>query len=498
LKTNWPKYLITALICLPVFFINIKSSHDWGDDFAQYILQAKNIVNGLPQQQTGYLYNPEFLELGPPTSPVGFPLLLAPMYAIFGNSIEHFNLYISLFLFSFALLMFRFLNKHYSVLISIILVAAFVYNPYTLKFKTEIMSDIPFSLLLLGCIMMYQNEKPFTYIKSILLMLCIGFLISIRNIGIVFLFALVLDSLINLYCNRNRYKQKEFNYKNVLTLVVIALGGLSIYVLLNKVIFKASGEGIFAYSYLLDFERLWYFIRLNLSNYMLELRAFLAGWYDYEPGQFIGFLSGSMLFTFVVLGMIKKLTEKIDFMTIFTVVYLTAIVVYPFTKAGFRLLLPLIPYLLFYCVQGISSINIKSGLKPNMLAIMLAAVLLLSYQKGLSNIFVNEKKVLQGPLDGSGKEAFYYVKKNTPADARFNFVRARAFALYAARECMSHRPNQSLAEIDRSNNKFGVDYILINNEISDDSIKAYVKIHENHWNQVWSNDKYSLYKHRPN
>jgi hypothetical protein len=498
LKTNWPKYLITSLVCLPVFFINIKSSHDWGDDFAQYILQAKNIVKGLPQQQTGYLYNPEFLELGPPTSPVGFPLLLAPVYAIFGNNMMHFNLYISLFLFSFGLLMFRFLNKHYSTLVSIILVAAFVYNPYTLKFKTEIMSDIPFSLLLLGCIMMYQNEKPFTYVKSILLMLCVGFLISIRNIGIVFLFALVVDSLINLYRNRRQLKQNEFNYKNALTPVIIAIGGFSIYILLNKVIFKATGEGIFTYTYLFDFDKLWYFIRVNLSNYMLELRAFFAGWFDYEPGQFIGFLSGSMLFTFVILGMIKKLTEKIDFMTIFTVVYLSAIIVYPFTKAGFRLLLPLIPYLLFYCVQGIGSINIKSDLKPNMLALIIAVVVLLSYQKGLSNIFKNQNEVLPGPLDGLGKEAFHYVKKNTPANARFNFVRARAFALYAGRQCMSHRPNQSLTEIDRSNSKFGVDYILINDEISDDSIKAYVRIHENHWNQVWRNDQYSLFKHRPN
>jgi hypothetical protein len=497
-KTNWPKYLITALVCLPVFFINIKSSHDWGDDFAQYILQAKNIVKGLPQQQTGYLYNPEFLELGPPTSPVGFPLLLAPVYAIFGNSMVHFNLYISLFLFSFALLMFRFLDKYYSALISIILVAAFVYNPYTLKFKTEIMSDIPFSLLLLGCIMMYQNGKPLTYIKSILLMLCVGFLISIRNIGIVFLFALVVDGLINLYRNRRQLKQKEFNYKNALTPVIIAIGGFSVYVLMNKVIFKASGEGIFSYSYLFDFEKLGYFIRLNLYNYMLELRAFLAGWFDYERGQFIGFLSGSMLFTFVVLGLIKKLTEKIDFMTVFTVVYLAAIVVYPFTKAGFRLLLPLIPYLLFYCVQGIGSINIKLSLKPNMLAIIIAVVVLLSYQKGLSNIFNNEKEVLQGPLDESSKEAFSYVTKNTPANSRFNFVRARAFALYTDRQCMSHRPNQSLFEIDRINNKFGVDYILINDEISDDSIKAYVKTHENRWNQVWRNDEYSLYKHRLN
>ena len=111
--SNGVKYLAVALICLPAFFINIKSSHDWGDDFAQYIHQAKNITAGIPQQQTGYIYNPEFHHLGPPAYPVGFPLLLAPVYAIFGNSIKHFDIYISFFLLGFALLMFYFLHKHY-------------------------------------------------------------------------------------------------------------------------------------------------------------------------------------------------------------------------------------------------------------------------------------------------------------------------------------------------------------------------------------------------
>src|SRR5690349_19487285 len=98
-KRYWLKYLIAALICLPVFVINIKHSHDWGDDFAQYIHQAKNITTGTSQQQTGYIYIPEFLHLGPPTYPVGFPLLLAPVYAMFGNSVWHFDIYTSFFLF---------------------------------------------------------------------------------------------------------------------------------------------------------------------------------------------------------------------------------------------------------------------------------------------------------------------------------------------------------------------------------------------------------------
>jgi hypothetical protein len=487
------KYVLTALICLPVFFINIKTTHDWGDDFAQYIHQAKNIITGVSQKETGYMYNPEFLHLGPPTYPVGFPLLLAPVYAVFGNSTKHFDLYISFFLFAFALLMFYFLNKHFSALISILLVTVFVYNPFTLNFKMEIMSEFPFSFLLLCCVLMYQRIKPFTYVKSIVLALSLGFLISIRNIGMVLVFTMVLDGFINLVRNREKVKRKQFDYKNAVYPVLIAIGGLAIYILLNKVIFDAESNGLFAYPYLFDLGKMEYFIRLNLSNYMSDLRFFFERWND--EWKFVTIFSGSMIFAFIVLGMIKKMTERFDFIDRLLLLYFAMIIIYPFPHAGFRLLLPLVPFLLFYAVEGVKCINIQLRLKPNVLAILMAAILLFSYKKELTGIFDHQKSTLTGPQDGTSREAFNYIIHNTAADARFDFIRARAFALYTDRKCMSHGPNQTSADIDRSIRKYGVSYILINDEISDDSVRTFVKIYEKDWSPMWSNSKYALYRH---
>ena len=76
-------YIFIGLLCLPVLFINIKDTHDWGDDPAQYIHQAKNIVDGKPQSETGYIFNEDNF-LDPKAYPVGFPLLLAPVYCFFG------------------------------------------------------------------------------------------------------------------------------------------------------------------------------------------------------------------------------------------------------------------------------------------------------------------------------------------------------------------------------------------------------------------------------
>ena len=38
--------------------LTVREGHNWGGDFAQYILHARNIVEGRPYAQTGYIYNP--------------------------------------------------------------------------------------------------------------------------------------------------------------------------------------------------------------------------------------------------------------------------------------------------------------------------------------------------------------------------------------------------------------------------------------------------------
>ncbi len=62
----------------------VRPGHDWGDDFAQYLLHARNLVTGQPYAETGYIFNPQHANIGPAAYPPVFPLLLAPVYALAG------------------------------------------------------------------------------------------------------------------------------------------------------------------------------------------------------------------------------------------------------------------------------------------------------------------------------------------------------------------------------------------------------------------------------
>src|SRR5665647_826332 len=134
--------IVAAILFLPLIFIGTRSSHDWGDDFAQYIHQAANIVNGIPQSETGYVYN-QLNYIGPQAYPVGFPLLLVPSYAIAGNRMVAFTTFISLIYIILGLLMVIFYRKYFSWITAIVLAFIFLYNPQMILFKREIMSDIP-------------------------------------------------------------------------------------------------------------------------------------------------------------------------------------------------------------------------------------------------------------------------------------------------------------------------------------------------------------------
>ena len=88
--------LAAAFVAVLCGFLAAKLSpgmHATGTDWAMYVMPARNIVKGLPYTQTGYVFQPESTtEVGANSYPSGYPLLLAPFYAVAGLDIRLFKL----------------------------------------------------------------------------------------------------------------------------------------------------------------------------------------------------------------------------------------------------------------------------------------------------------------------------------------------------------------------------------------------------------------------
>lgn len=138
--------------------------HSWGDDFAAYLLQARSIVQGnmveYVAQSTFTMDNSSHV-FGPVTEPWGYPLMLAPTYAIFGLRVQALKAvgvvcYAAMLAAFFLLARTRVRDRE-----SLLLTALLGFNVAMQSGTNEILSDIPFALWSTLCLwLMLRPEYP--------------------------------------------------------------------------------------------------------------------------------------------------------------------------------------------------------------------------------------------------------------------------------------------------------------------------------------------------
>ena len=118
-------------------------THHWGDDYAQYIREALNLVNGIPFYESSYIYNPLNPEYAPPNYPPGFPLLLAPVVAITGTAIQPMLYLISILLVALLFILYAYYQKHMGLIAAACLSVLSVYCGAVMDLKSHVLSDLP-------------------------------------------------------------------------------------------------------------------------------------------------------------------------------------------------------------------------------------------------------------------------------------------------------------------------------------------------------------------
>ena len=475
--------IVVALIFSPVIFIDQKHSHDWGDDFAQYIHQAINITNGTPQSETGYIFNPENF-IGPPAYPIGFPLMLSPVYALFGNDIHAFGTFISVMLVAMSVVFFFFYRNRLSFLVSLLLTMIIVFNPWTMKFKGEVMSDIPFTFFMFLAILGYRRSKE-SYWYLILCGIISGFTIHVRSIGWVLPLSFVFDYLITTVIPGFRNEEKIGVKDHLIFLGRYGLP-LSFAFLALKSFFPLPG----GYTRLADWENFGTVFLRHLSYNVSSIHYFFS-YYDVGDWNFLSFITACSFLVLGVIGFIKKIVEQFDYLDFLFSIYLFIIVIFPYGDAGIRYLLPLIPFFMIYTVSAFKSFGMKINKK--IAGICLAILVFAEYRYTFFAV-VNCNCESPGPFEKESVEAFQYIKSNTPASARFLFFKPRSLALYGERSSYVNCPNDGVEAMNKKLRDNHINYILVHNELSDDSLKALVGKKPAAFIEEWENSKFSLYK----
>jgi hypothetical protein len=486
-KFRYGELLIALLFLLPLFFINIRNTHDWGGDFAQYIHQAKNIVTGIPQYENGYLFNEKYPVLAPRAYSSGFPLLLAPITAIMGTNMVAYNYFNTFLLILFGVCCFIFFRKNNTLMASLSSLLIILYTPWILTFKTEILSDIAFSLFFMLAVIIYQKENK-TRSSYIALGMVAGYLLLIRNVGMAVILAIILNETLQLY------KLKKNKIPALKNGAVFLGTTLLFYLLVSKLIFPLPTENIHHfYRLFFDTSSIYTTVLTNIGVYMELLENVFQTRTD--EWKFLSLYTRSAIITLFVLGFIFKVSKKIEFIEILTFIYLAIIVAWPYSDQGFRFLLPVLPLIFYYVIIAFQPFKPENKLFSNRwLPLGLTFLMLFQFTPSILNIIKTQHQPIPGPYEAESKEAFSYLIKNTSKDSRILFTKPTVLALYTDRKSFANHPSESLEEIAQDISTNNLSHILIQEEISDEIIKKYVAQSNNVCKLLWQNKKFRFYQ----
>ena len=356
------RLLVLLLVVLGIINISLfRKGHPNASDHAAYLIQTKSIVEGSVEkysEMANFRKNNSIVIISPALYPWGFPLLLSPIYAIWGmNLFAHKTFIYIFFLVSCYFIYLLFKNKlNTKYIFSIIILICF--NPYFFFFKDWIVSDIPhmmFALMSMYLIDRFVIQKKFIvniYISYLILGLVLFWTYYIRKQGLVLIPYLLTIQIIEYLREDVKIKM---NIKKVFQ-ESIPLVTFFIINLFSAYILFAVGRS--DYSNAFEIEIIKHNIIPNIIYYLtLPVGEFNVS-FDYILPLYVVVVIDIVYILFVIIifyGMLIR--GKRDYLfAIFIVYNIVLLIIFPY-KGGLRFLFPIIPFCLYFFYLGLLNIH---------------------------------------------------------------------------------------------------------------------------------------------
>jgi 4-amino-4-deoxy-L-arabinose transferase-like glycosyltransferase len=396
--------------------------HEWGDDFASYIMQAKSILNGKSQEfveHNAFTIFKSSSQIGPVAYPWGYPLILAPMYAIKGNSPLALKLPGLFFFAGFLVCLYLLTKKGLTRTESLMLVSLFAFNPMLVDFLDQILSDIPFLFFSTLALLLMTNKNERRTSDYLLLGGVIASAFFIRATGILLLTSFLAIESARVWFHRANRESVRMTLWNVL-IVCVTFGLLwSAYALL----FPGGGESYFAQYQAFQIETIPGFI----SEYFQLFSLFFGGATIWKYLYYI-------LFIFFLMGLWIRRKEEPVFIIFFSL-WMILLITWPYWQ-GTRFIFPLLPILIYFTFQGMKTAINKLPEKYQRIGqgtfhgfwLLIAGIFLFSSATRAYNN-VQSGRNINGPFDPVSREVYSYIKEETPSDSILIFFKPRAMRL---------------------------------------------------------------------
>ncbi len=419
----------------------LTNGHDWGDDFAAYILQAAGIVHGTVSEPVAHMtftMRESSRAYGPVAAPWGFPALLAPFYLGCGGlNIFCLKLVNVPFFVFFLIAWFVFLTRRLALFDAAMVLAILAFNPALLSCQDNVLSDITFlffstlAVLLMDTVMVASEKPEGSLAGNVWLGGVLFVAYAVRPTGILLLPTLFLTQLVLQVSFRHRSPRP--GGRRMLTMARVPH---LVFVVLALVLIVAlpSGEA----SYLAHFKALTPQILLNnVSAYAVLPTDFFAS---------VPFPARVVLSVALVPSLIggAVLRRKDDFPALIYVgLTLLLYIVWPLQE-GLRYLFPLLPFLIYFAYRGMQAGALaltepyrRAGQRFTraVWVAVLAIFALTSVRAARANLR-NQRVADDGPFEPSSTEMFDVIKTRTAPDSVVLFLKPRAMTLMTGRDAL--------------------------------------------------------------
>jgi hypothetical protein len=440
-----------------------------------YILHARNIAEGMPYLNTGYVFNPQEPHLGPPAYPPLVPALLAPVYRFSGLNLNAMKVEIVLLLLSALAVMYalflRFLPPLWCGLL--ILLLAFNPNGYWSS-RDEIASDIPFLLFLYLSLWLidraYLVEEP-SIPYALIVGLAIYLACSTRMLAFV-----LFPSLLILEISRRR---------RLTAFAAIALGGAFVLIALQSLVIKTSS----GFAGLFIFSPVW--MVHNALCYARDLRVFWLNGYSRPLTMVVYSVVGMLL----VYGLWKRGKAPLNILEIFGTLYLAILFLYSICGT-YRYLYPVLPIYLMFALLGLRALMRESRV-GKAIAVGVGVLVLFTYAAQFSKSSYGP--FTEGLSDKNFIELCGYIRTHTQESDLFIFRKPRVLALLTRRHASTYSEKGDVGPyVDSIHANYIVTARVQHGDFSSEAtvLQPYVDASSQRLQKVYENPTFSLYKVR--
>jgi 4-amino-4-deoxy-L-arabinose transferase-like glycosyltransferase len=415
--------LVGSILLLGLFHLaTLRPGHDWGDDFSLYVAHARNLAEGRPYADTGYIYNPHFPVLSPRTYPPVFPILLVPVYQLFGMNLMAMKAFLVLLFMAFLAVLALLLYRHLPVPYAVGCLWLVGLNPFIWQHKDRLLSEVPFmlfaylALFFMDCAVDADGPRQrgqrllWGLLSGVTAYLAFG----TRTVGVVLLPALFV-------CQFARFRRLSL-------LSLWALLPFGVLVLLQKMLLPTDA------SYLdqLEFD-LGLFAQVGV-----DLVKAMGMFFDngYLGSVRLGLFCCLLLLAGV--GFVDRMRERQAPHAFFAIFSFLLLVFWPYADWQRRYLMPILPLFFYYACEGLRRLGTFPHLirveKPVALALVVAVVG--SYGACYTRMEIGP--IRQGVGSPEATALFDFVRTQTHPDDVFLFQKPRALALFTGRRASGH------------------------------------------------------------